>query len=97
MDGKADMDEATRSYSYRGPVSTASPAAGAMHDALQLAMEDKSPFPDRSTFIDAGTPETESAIKAAAEEGQHVVVVSPDGWTRVVSPEQALAKGRNAA
>lgn len=97
MDGKADMDEATRSYSYRGPVGAASPAAGAMHEALELAMEDKSPFPDRSTFIDAGTPETGSAIRAAAEEGQHAVVVSPGGGTRVVSPEQALSKGRDAA
>lgn len=80
------MDEQVRAYSYRGPVSPSSPAAQVFSDALDLAMEDKSPFPDRSTFIDADSPKLSRAIEAANEDGQFAVVVSPDGSTRVISP-----------
>lgn len=75
-----------RSYSYRGPISPDSAAARVFSDALDLAMEDKSPFPDRSTFIDADSPKLSRAIEAAAEDGQHAVVVSADGDTRVIPP-----------
>lgn len=82
------MDEATRSYSYRGPASPASPAGREMYEALDLAMEDKSPYPDRSTFVNADVPGTNREIEAAIDEGQSAVVVSADGSTRVISPEE---------
>jgi hypothetical protein len=82
-----------RKYSYRAPASPASPAGRAMYEAIELATEEKSPFPDRSTFIDAGTPETDREIKSAAEEGQSAVVVSADGSAHVLSPEQVLGPG----
>lgn len=87
------MEDEARSYSYRGPVSVGSPAGRAMSDALDLAMDGKSPYPDRSTFIDAGTPKTDRETKAAAQEGQSAVLVSPDGSTRVCSPEEILRSG----
>lgn len=83
------MDEATRSYSYRGPVSDASAAGRLMYEAIDLAMEDKSPFPDRSTFIDADTPAMSREIEAAIGEGQSAVVVSADGSSRVISPGES--------
>lgn len=85
--------EETRSYSYRGPVSSASPAARTMHEALDLAMEDKSPYPDRSTFIDTDTPDAGREMKAAADEGQSAVLVAVDGSTRVMSPEEIHGLG----
>lgn len=84
------MEDEARSYSYRGPVSAASPAGRAMSDALGLAMDGKSPYPDRSTFIDAGTPRTDRETKAAAQEGQSAVLVSPDGSSQVYPPGEIL-------
>jgi hypothetical protein len=67
-----------------------SPASLKMDEAIELAIEERSPFPERSSFIDAGTPYTEGAIKRAAEEDYSAVVVYPDGSTRVFSPEEIL-------
>lgn len=86
-----------RSYSYRAPVGMASAAGKAMDEAIDLAIEGASPYPDKSTFIDAEAPDVDCEIRTAAEERQSAVVVSADGSTRVVSPEKALGKGRDAA
>lgn len=74
-----------------------SPASLKMDEAIELAIEEKSPFPERASFIDAGTPYTEGAMKGAAEEGYSAVLVSADGSTEVLSPEEILGKGRDAA
>ncbi|MGC1851360.1 MAG: hypothetical protein WA687_02840 [Solirubrobacterales bacterium] len=63
-----------------------------MDEALDLAIEGKSPYPDRSTFIDADTPRTDREITAATEEGQSAVVVSANGNARVLSPEEILTR-----
>lgn len=86
-----------RKYSYRAPVRAESPASKVMDKAIDLAIEEKSPYPDKSTFIDADTPHTDREIKVAAKEGQSAVVVSADGSARVISPEKALGKDRDAA
>ncbi len=91
------MEKAVRSYSYRGPVGATSPAGRALSEALDLAMEGRSPYPDKSTFIDADKPETNREVRGAAREGQHAVVVSPGGGTRVMSPEEVLAENHDAA
>jgi hypothetical protein len=67
-----------------------SPASLKMDEAIELAIEERSPFPERSSFIDAETPYTEDAIKRAATEDYSAVVVYPDGSTRVFSPEEIL-------
>ena len=87
------MENETRSYSYRGPVSAASPAGRAMGEALDLAMDGKSPYPDKSTFIDADTPHTDREVKAAAADGQSAIVVSANGGTRILSPEEISGSG----
>lgn len=67
--------------------SRGSPAAKAMDEAIDLAIEDRSPYPERAAFIDADAPSAGHDIERAADEGLSVVLVSADGSTRVLKPE----------
>lgn len=58
-----------------------------MEEAIELAIEGHSPFPDRAAFIDADTPSTGHCIERAAEEGLAVVLVSVDGTARIFKPD----------
>jgi hypothetical protein len=66
-----------------------SPAAKVMDEAINLAIEGRSPYPERAAFIDADTPSAGHDIERAADEGLPVVLVSADGSTRVLKPELA--------
>lgn len=70
-----------------------SPASRVMDEAIELAIEERSPFPEHSLFLDADTPYTEHYMKWAAEKGSSVVLVSPDLSTRVVPAEEILPDG----
>jgi hypothetical protein len=74
-----------------------SPASRVMDEALELAIEERSPYPERSTFIDADTPYTEREMTRAARRGQSVVLVSPDCSTRVLEPAAILGPGATGA
>jgi len=76
-----------------------SPASRVMSEAIDLAIEERSPYPERSTFINADTPAPyrERAMRRAAQEGQFVVLVSPDCSTRVIAPEEVLGAGTGDA
>ncbi len=74
-----------------------SPASQLMDQAIELAIEEKSPYPEQAAFIDADTPYTERAMKWAAKEGCSVVLVSPDLSTRIVKPEEILGKNCDVA
>jgi hypothetical protein len=74
-----------------------SPASKVMNEAIELAIEERSPYPECSAFINADTPYTEREMKWAAEKGSSVVLVSPDLSTRVVAPEEILAGGDDSA
>lgn len=67
-----------------------SPAAKVMDEAIDLAIEGRSPYPDRAAFIDADTASARHEIKRAADEGLPVVLVADDGSTRVLMPEAAI-------
>jgi hypothetical protein len=69
--------------------SNRSPAAKVMDEAIDLAIEDRSPYPERAAFIDADRPSAGHDIERAADEGLSVVLVSADGSTRVLKPELA--------
>ena len=43
------------------------PAARAINEAIELAIEGQSPYPDTAAFIDAETPGAAEAIKNAVE------------------------------
>lgn len=64
-----------------------SPAAKVMDEAIDLAIEGRSPYPERAAFIDADTASAGHEIKRAADEGMPVVLVAADGSVRVLLPE----------
>ena len=66
-----------------------SPAAKVMNEAIDLAIEGRSPYPERAAFIDADTPFAGHEIERAADEGLSVVLVSADGSTRILKPDLA--------
>jgi hypothetical protein len=66
-----------------------SPASRVMSEAIELAIEGHSPFPERAAFIDADTPGIDWAIDRAIKDDLAVVLVSVDGSTRVLRAEPA--------
>jgi hypothetical protein len=67
--------------------SMGSPAAKVMDEAIDLAIEGRSPYPERAAFVDADVPSAGHDIARAADEGLSVVLVSANGSTRVLKPE----------
>jgi hypothetical protein len=64
-----------------------SPAAKVMDEAIDLAIEGRSPYPERAAFVDADAASAGHDIERAADEGLSVVLVSADGSARVLKPE----------
>ena len=64
-----------------------SPAVRVMEAAIELAIEDRSPYPERAVFIDVDSPCVGVAIKRAIDEGRAVVLVSADGSKRILRAE----------
>jgi hypothetical protein len=64
-----------------------SPAARVMDEAIELAIEECSPYPEKSAFIDADEPSVGAEIRRAVDEGRAVVLVAADGSTRTLLPE----------
>jgi hypothetical protein len=71
------------------PTTDNSPAGHVMDEAIELALEGRSPYPDKSAFIDADSAHAGHEIRRAADEGRAVVLVAADGSTRVLRPEFA--------
>lgn len=67
-----------------------SPAMRAMQEAIELNIQGRSPYPDRAYFLDADMPDLGTWIARASDEGQAVVLVSPDGTARVFDPRPAV-------
>jgi hypothetical protein len=65
------------------------PAAKVTDEAIDLAIEGRSPYPEKAAFIDADAPRAGHAIERAADQGLPVVLVSADGSTRVLRPDLA--------
>jgi len=64
-------------------------SAKVMDEAIDLAIEGSSPYPERAAFIDADTASAGHEIKRAADEGLPVVLVAADGSSHVLMPEAA--------
>lgn len=58
-----------------------------MDEAIDLAIEGHSPYPDRAAFIDAGAPSAGLEAMRAASQGLSIVLVATDGKTRVLTPD----------
>lgn len=67
--------------------SSRSPAAKVMDEAIDLAIEGRSPYPEKAAFIDADAPRVGDEIRDAADEGLSVVLVAADGSTTILWPE----------
>lgn len=61
------------------------PAGRVMNQAIELAIQGRSPYPDRAAFIDADTPTTARAIGHARAEDRAIVLVDQDGSTRLLA------------
>lgn len=64
-----------------------SPAARLMDEAIELAIQERSPYPERCAFIDDDRPKTGAAIKRALDEDRAVVLVAADGSARILRAE----------
>jgi hypothetical protein len=60
-----------------------------MDEAIDLAIEGRSPYPERAAFIDADTAPAGHEIKRAADEGLPVVLVAADVSSQVLMPDAA--------
>jgi len=69
-----------------------SPAAKALDEAIDLDLEGRSPYPERASFIDAGTPYVEEQIERAFANGSAAILVSPDGSTEILLPDAATRR-----
>jgi hypothetical protein len=67
-----------------------SPAAKAMDEAMDLAVEGCSPYPERAAFVDADVSTAGLDIMRFADEGTPIVLVAADGSARVLTPGAAI-------
>jgi hypothetical protein len=75
-----------------------SPASRLLDQAIELAIKGRSPYPNRASFLNHDAPELGKAIAQAFEEGYAVVLVWPDGSSRVLRPgDQIPAPAPSAA
>jgi hypothetical protein len=68
-----------------------SPASIAMDEAIELAIEGRSPYPDRALFLDADAPHIGRAIAEASDEDRAVILCYADGTRRVLQPAPPVA------
>jgi len=66
------------------PDGTLSPASKALDEAIDLALEDQSPYPHRAAFLDTDRSDLEWQIGNAFEAGHAAVLVSPDGSFQIL-------------
>jgi hypothetical protein len=64
-----------------------SPAMRVMEEAIELAIEERSPYPDRAVFINVDGPRTGAAIRRAIDEDRVVVLVAADGSASILRAE----------
>ena len=62
------------------------PASRLMSEAIELAIRGRSPYPGRAMFLDHDAPELARCIAEAFDENVSVVLVWPDGSSRVLQP-----------
>lgn len=72
-----------------------SPASRALDEAIDLLLEGRSPYPERASFINAGTPYVDEQIKRAFDDGYAAILVSADGSTQVLHPDTSAHRAAN--
>lgn len=74
------------------PDGVLSPASRMMDVAIELAIEERSPFPQHAGFVDADTLHTEATMRQVAEKGAAVILVWPDMTSQVIEPEEIIGE-----
>ncbi len=95
MGMRAAIDEIKRNYpiDHRRVAKTMntdnhmSPAVQVMDEAIELAIEECSPYPDRAMFIDADASDMGKQINRALEDDMAIVLVFADHSTRTLYAE----------
>jgi len=67
-----------------------SPAGRLMDEAIELVLQDRSPYPDRASFLDHDMPDLAKWIARAFDDDKAVVLVWPDGSSRVLQPGDVI-------
>lgn len=63
-----------------------------MDEAIELDLEGRSRYPERSYFLDADAPSLADHIKRACDDGYSVVLVFPDGSTQIMHADSVAAR-----
>lgn len=67
-----------------------SPASRVMDAAIELAINGRSPYPGRASFVNHDSPCLAKAIVRAFDQDRAVVLVWPDGSARVLQPSELI-------
>jgi len=70
----------------KNPSNVGSPASRVMDAAIELAIKGRSPYPSRASFVNCDSPCLAKAIARAFDQDHAVVLVWPDGSSRVLQP-----------
>jgi hypothetical protein len=70
----------------KGTSHIGSPASRLMDEAIELAIQGRSPYPDSASFVNHDAANLAEEIARAFDEGYAVVLVWPDGSARVLQP-----------
>lgn len=68
-----------------------SEAEKAFMEAIELGVEERSPYPDGAVFIDAEQSDAGVAIARVAAEGKPVVLCSSNGARQILHPSAPAA------
>jgi hypothetical protein len=68
-----------------------SEAERAFMEAIELGIQERSPYPEGAVFIDAEQPGAGVAIAQATKEGKPVVLCSNDGGRQILYPSAPAA------
>lgn len=67
-----------------------SPASLLVDEAIELALQERSPYPDRAWFLDYDAERLGESIAEAFADDHAVVLVWPDGSSRVLYPGERI-------
>lgn len=70
----------------RSTSNVGSPASRVMDAAIELAIKGRSPYPSSASFLNHDSPRLSEAIARAFDDDYAVVLVWPDGSSRVLQP-----------
>ncbi len=70
----------------KDPSNVDSPAGRVMDAAIELTIKGQSPYPSRASFVDHDSPCLAKEIVRAFDQQHAVVLVWPDGSSRVLQP-----------